>query len=595
MALEVGSGRLSEKPLVLSFEDAFEGMQNGTQTDKHDELSTVARQIQQCSEGLLMAASLGQESILRKMIELGDAIGVLGPGAGKALQAASSAGHLDCVEYILSTSKAPADYISASMESAAWHGHIAIVQRLLECKETRGPPPKSGYEPYSMTDLEVRSCQRSKRGDKTGRGTRYFVNRDDTRPVETHEDATNGHILRGLLQGCRGNQPVIVEYAFHLAEGLGLQNLPQLAFQMAARCDSVQVVQFLSREDNVVEIAAVTKALSEAEAHGALSTLYFLLRRMGDNYQVQDYWKVFDTATQGDHRGLLLYLTHVVLQHRDDQVLEARFVDAAQRGFLAPLHSWLPRICTLQMKKRVLGQALDQSCANGHDAVAAYLIERGADVHEMVEESPRRMLQKPTWRFSRRYSDNSDDSDDWDAAETQHEVWPRTALLACLQEMAQFFDDHSSPSGGDFGAFRAQRRDLLAKQETVIDLLLRNGSDVGIAVKYGQSPLHYAVSHSNLSTCQKLLDRGASIVSESVTGNDESPLQRAARRETDSFPVIQALVEAGAEVTSTNTTEGDSSPILDAALDIFAHFAGLFVGSESVHEVLTTGPGAVIR
>jgi ankyrin repeat protein len=161
--------------------------------------------------------------------------------------------------------------------------------------------------------------------------------------------------------------------------------------------------------------------------------------------------------------------------------------------------------------------------------------------------------------------------------------------------MAQFFDDHSSPSGGDFGAFRAQRRDLLAKQETVIDLLLRNGSDVGIAVKYGQSPLHYAVSHSNLSTCQKLLDRGASIVSESVTGNDESPLQRAARRETDSFPVIQALVEAGAEVTSTNTTEGDSSPILDAALDIFAHFAGLFVGSESVHEVLTTGPGAVIR
>jgi hypothetical protein len=173
-----------------------------------------------------------------------------------------------------------------------------------------------------------------------------------------------------------------------LAEGLGLQNLPQLAFQVAARCDSVQVVQFLSREDNVVEITAVTKALSEAEAHGALSTLYFLLRRMGDNYQVQDYWKVFGTATQGDHRGLLLYLTHAVLQHRDDQVLEARFVDAAQRGFLAPLHSWLPRICTLQMKKRVLGQALDQSCANGHAAVAAYLIKRGADVNEMVEESP---------------------------------------------------------------------------------------------------------------------------------------------------------------------------------------------------------------
>jgi ankyrin repeat protein len=352
---------------------------------------------------------------------------------------------------------------------------------------------------------------------------------------------------------------------------------------VAARCNSVQVVEFLCREETMIDTAAMRKATSEADEHSALSTLHFLIPRTGNIYQPRDYWTTFDAATKNNHRDLLLYLESEVLHHQDSQVLETRFIEAAQRGHLASLQTWLPRICTVQDKKRVLGQALDHSCASGHAAVAAYLIEYGADVNELVEESP--FLRTHGRRLS--WGSCNDE-------EQGHNVWPRTALFACLQGMAQSFDNHSH-SGGELGFSRDWRRNSFAKQETVIDLPLRNGSNVGIAVKHGRSPLHYAVSHATLATCQELLDRGAPIVSESSTGNDESLLHRAAGRETDPFPVIQALIEAGAEVNSNNTTEGDSSPILNAALEFFALFAGLFVGSESVHEVLTTGPGAVIR
>ena len=92
-----------------------------------------------------------------------------------------------------------------------------------------------------------------------------------------------------------------------------------------------------------------------------------------------------------------------------------------------------------------------------------------------------------------------------------------------------------------------------------------------------------------------------------VETTGKTALQCAAWREVDSLPVFQVLIEAGAEVTMTHTANGASSPVLDTALNVFTNEnanarvrkkkegAGLFIESESVHEVLTTSPGAIIR
>lgn len=580
----------------LSFEDTLVSIHGGIQVSDSTELSLIQRQKQHGSDALLMAASTGLVPVIRRMIGLGDEIGLAEHAIGEALQAASSAGQLSVVEYILSTSKAPSSYIPTSMERAAWYGHIAILQRLLECEEALGPPPNSSHKPYSAKEQlgrQYRNPLPSETNEECRWSNYFFPDRDSER-TEMHETFANGHVLRILLQGCQGDQPGTVQFAFRLSNDFGLRNLPQVALRLAARSNSVHVLKYIFREGAIFEGTAIAKACSEAEACGALPALYFLLQRKAVGvHQLQNFWRVFETAANENFSDLLEHLINETLNLVDDLALEKMFIKAAERGYLSAIQIWYQRVRTFDSYKHTLSHALDQSCAHGHADVATYLIKCGVHVNELAEEPAKEGKTSPHYsRF-------------WFTLKhvaVQQNAWPRTALHACFQATPQCDRDDGSSEGAKY--FGQRKRDFLRKQEKVVEVLLRNGADVDIIDKHGRRPLYYAALLSSAATVRAFLDRGASLMPSQSP--EKSLLELAAWREVDSFPVFQVLIEAGAVITVTRSAEGTSSTILDAALDVFAHTnthgssrktnkAGYFIESESIHQVLTTGPGAVVR
>jgi len=187
---------------------------------------------------------------------------------------------------------------------------------------------------------------------------------------------------------------------------------------------------------------------------------------------------------------------------------------------------------------------------------------------------------------------------------------PSSALQACLQPISR----KSRRPENDLDAATA-RQDATTR-DSVIRLLIESGADINEMGGSALSPVHYAVRCCTEETVRLMIAHGAEINKNTPEGG--VPLQCAAGRETGSLPIVRALLDAGAEV-PVDTADGvTSSPALESALDCFGpglaekrrleleykgflhmeEFAlqnGRFVESESVEEVLTTGPGAVIK
>jgi ankyrin repeat protein len=145
---------------------------------------------------------------------------------------------------------------------------------------------------------------------------------------------------------------------------------------------------------------------------------------------------------------------------------------------------------------------------------------------------------------------------------------------------------------------------ILLRQEKVVALLLQHGADVHVVDHLGRSPLHTAVLNASLSIVQMLLHHGADTQASSQY--EVTPLQCAAWREVDSLPIVRALIDAGATIPVLVHGQRYSSPILDAAINIFGQTSqhssqrgdeipSFFVESDSIEQVLSTGPGGVIK
>jgi ankyrin repeat protein len=568
----------------LSFQEAFKSIQTVAEVKNVTDLPDLEHPERHESHALLVATSIGQESVARSMLESRSTIGLSLSDIGIVLKEASAAGRLGIVEYVLLLPELPRKYIPRALERAAWYGHVAIVKRLLECQEAYGPPPGSHYAPFTpdsywdpLTPRRDNGFGRVPDGDKKIRWLNYFPIPYEV--VETNETAENGHIARILLQGCRANAPATVEFALELAAEYGLQNLPAVALATTMRSNSGQALEVLLRHYPAVDAIVLEKACVQAEQDEALSALYVLLNHHIDHgYQLQDYWRVFDGAATAKHSRFISHLTTQTLHCREDSLLEKRFIEAAQRGHVSAMEAWEGRLCESPHHKLALSQALDRACANGHAAVVSYLIERGVDVNTIVEEP----VQPSSLADHHSVSLHSD-------GVTKNEVWPRTALQACLQATPQC-DRIRGIWNNEFDKFKDKKRAFLSKQQAVVKLLLRKDANVNIVDSHGRNALHYAALYCPVTTVQTILASGASI--SLLDKDNKTPLVYAAWRELDSLTVLEALTTAERQVIKPSAPRTPSVLLLDAALSAFRYG---FIESESVHQVLTTGSGAVIR
>jgi ankyrin repeat protein len=567
----------------LSFQEAYKSIQTGAEVENVTELPNLEHTKRYNSHALLVATTTGQESVVRTMLDARFVIGLSLLDIGIVLKVASAAGRHGIVDYILSIPDLPRDYIPRALERAAWYGHVAIIKRLLKCQEAYGPPPSSRYAPFTPDSHWVRLTPRRDNGfgrvpdgDKKIRWLNYFPLPYEV--VETNETAENGHIARILLQGCRANAPATVEFALELAAEYGLQNLPAVALATTIRSNSGQALEVLLRHYPAVDAIVLEKACAQAEQDEALSALYVLLNHHIDHgYQLQDYWSVFDGAATAKHSRFISHLTTQTLHCRENSLLEKRFIEAAQRGYVSAMEAWEGRLCESPHHKLALSQALDRACANGHAVVVTYLIEHRIDVNALAEE-PVKLSNLVDYHATSLRGDGLN----------QNEVWPRTALQACLQAIPQC-NRIRGTWNNEFDKFKDKKRDFLSKQHTVIKLLLREGANVNVVDSHGRSALHYAALCCPVEMVRTILASGAAT--DILDKDKKTPLAYAAWRELDSLAVLEALTTAEGQVPKPSVPHTLSVLLLTA----LSAFRDGFIESESVHQVLTTGPGAVIR
>jgi ankyrin repeat protein len=408
----------------LSFGEAYKSIHDYVEVKGVMESEDREHYKQYESHALLVAIETGQESVVQSMLDYRSAIGLSSSHIGVALKVASAAGQLGIVDHILSLPDLPGRHIPRAMERAAWYGHVAVIRRLLQCEEAYGPPPDSHYTPFTPRgDTQYkRMCSYKKKA----RWSDYFPLSYEA--VETNEPAETSHIMRILLLGCRGNAPATVELALQLAAESGLRDLFATALAITIESNSELALEVLFRHYPTIEATVLKEACTQAEKEESLRVLYVLLQHNRDHgYQVQDYWNVYDGADRTKHSSLISYLNTQIPNWQDDSVFARTFVEAAQHGYVSALKSWERRLFELFNYDLLMSQALDQACANGHAVVASYLIELGADVNTIIEKP----MEASGPIKHRRVSRNSYGLD-------TIQVWPRTALQACLQATPQY-------------------------------------------------------------------------------------------------------------------------------------------------------------
>ncbi|KAJ6180539.1 hypothetical protein N7519_011000 [Penicillium mononematosum] len=503
---------------------------------------------------LEVAASGGHLEVVERLLANRERLGMGASHLGQALLAACTHGHIKMVDSITSVEVDLRHYVRETLEIASSRGYGEIMEILIQYEGKWSLPSNGSPERASKCD----SSQKDHR-------------------LQFDGSIEFPHTLPLALAGCRGGQLPSVKRGLRLATQFEIQNIRELCLAEAARFGESDIVDSLLESDVPFSSESLVKAMHTAAENGSKSSLALLVGRNGDKEDLGDcYAACLEMAVLNGHVEVVEYLLTESARPWSPEILQKEFVNASREGSLSIMISLAERIQKHEAYPLLLTQALNAVCAAGQKEGAQWLINAGADIDVMVNEKPELLAksQKKQLRSSRkRYRYHS------------HEKWPRTALQACLQ---------SIPDSDD-----TQIRSL----EFVINLLLEHGADVNQTLDGKMTALHVAVQNFSVETVRTMIAKGADLNID-VPGKG-TPLQLTAERELNALPIVHALLEFGAIIGSFDDAQQQWKSVLDASLNFFGPDprspfysgrpnTGCFTESESVQDVLSTGPGAVI-
>jgi len=232
---------------------------------------------------------------------------------------------------------------------------------------------------------------------------------------------------------------------------------------------------------------------------------------------------------------------------------------------------------------KTLNQCLQVASGNGHEQTIECLIKAGANVGAIADEvvytngsnrslddHPLFIRRRPTQKLSA-----------LQAALTSFQRFGPRTLITSLQHHFQ-----STWIGAD-----------ASSQQRSIEKLLAKGADPNRIDGQDMSPLDIAAACCTVEVVQSLTSSGTHL--EAAMGNHGNALRTAARRELGGFPIIKILLETSPAPWS---TDHEKAAALNEALAFFAtpswlsrECDGKSEHSTSIEDVLSTGPGAVVK
>ncbi|KAK2804368.1 hypothetical protein FQN50_006659 [Emmonsiellopsis sp. PD_5] len=564
---------------ISNFHDIFKEAQGMAISETHESQAPYQRQRSSPFSkhdlprdyALEAAAARGHGKAVQRILERGNMLGVHNGHVGEALYAASKNGDDAIVELIISVEVAlQQSYIEKALKHAAERGHMVVLERLLKYAEIRG------LEDRHVSPLFL-----------------FRVRDIIANDTEIKNSSSHTYHFSVVLPGCRGNQPAIVTRGLQLVPHTERQEVRGSALKRASIYNSIDVIDVLFYDWPVVEPDVLRPAYLAAAKHGSKSALVRLVEKDHDKCLHFDCNpEAFVLAVLEGHTEIVQYFAEHGIPGWNPDITNKIFVEIACKGYLDIMKLLISVIKKCESYRTTLDKALNGACTAGHRAVTEYLILAGANVNAAVSV----VLKAPKWT-------------DVYCRMVPTSPGSRTPLQACLQAITEWSHKNypnartmriSGPKTDrvvqrqQIGRnFRQNTDGVVIRQEPIIKLLLENGANANLFTEADGTPLHSAVLNCSEEIIRAMIERGANV--HALVPKYGTPLQCAASREVDSLRIVKVLLDAGAETTAEDSRERPLNLILNAALWHFGDSDGYFIQADSLQEVLTTGPGGVIK
>ena len=345
------------------------------------------------------------------------------------------------------------------------------------------------------------------------------------------------------------------------------------ALTTASTNQRADIVENLLESNLEFDFGELTDTLNSICAWGSKRILQtFLQHDTKKVLGIEQYSSGLDQAAQNDNCQVVMYWLEEHPEHQNLVVDPATVIHVSGNGFMDILPPFIERIMPMDSFEKTLSQCLQVASNYGHEKVVEYLIGEGANVNAVVEEAH---------TLIGLYNFHFDPYNHFGGSQRK-----LSALQAALSGCELLRNTHSS-----------WRRADAPSQQRVVELLLRKGADPNRAEGYRRYPLNIAAKNCTVQVVQALISSGANT--ETATEEYETALQTAARREVGPLPIIKTLIEASG---STSSFRLGKAAALSEALSFFGTPGcsregnyGHFLKSISVVDVLSAGPGAVVK
>lgn len=355
------------------------------------------------------------------------------------------------------------------------------------------------------------------------------------------------------------------------------------ALTTAATNRKFDVMEALLESKSGFDVEKLAETLNSVCAWGNEETLQLFLKH--DEKKVlgiQHYSSGLSQAARKNNRQVVVYWLEEHPEHHNLVVDPATVIEVAGSGFMGILPPLIERIRPTDSFEKARSQCLQVASKNGHKEVVEYLIGESADVNAVVEEA------------GDASGDNNSSNNDLFYGRRGS-----TRKLSALQAALMGFERFSPETQYEY--CRRRRSSWTgadaSSQQRSIKTLLAKGADPNAADEYERYPLNMAAAYCTVEIVQDLISSGAHA--KAATKEHGTALQAAARREIGGLPIIKALLEANAPVSS---IDPGKAAALNEALSFFGtsdriphEHDSKFMISESITDVLSTGPGAVVK